>query len=678
MKQHTLQLEGVTLDVLNQNLSSDEKYARLINGLTADFKSGNVYAFMGTSGSGKTTTLETIAGLVPSGSRTGGRILVDGQERNPDEFPYEFAYGDQLGYIIDELTVEEFVYYYVVSSLPEESKERVREKMDEVLENLLNIGHIRHNKMKNISGGEQKRANLARTFTKMLLLEGELKVVLLDEPTSELDAGLALKLGEFLRDYARRSNSIVLITVHQPGAELYNTFDNLLFMNNGEKLYLGPSRDFIKFLGTKGIHNDGGPETNMEFLFSLFTKGSKMSKKYEKQLEQIAKEMNEEKKKKEEKKLRTSDDTEINFIPNLYVSFQMAIRQIIIDWRNREILYSLAMPIAMALFLVTGKYIYKDFSIATIKASMLSLSLYYVMNPSGLMNDKHYVTEESNRKLYGAAEVWFSSLISDTLVSILKYCIFFGIIYAFGLISMDHAFLGQVLMYTLGGTVSSMLFRSIASPLSTLGKVFSAAMVFMFQLSGALLGALTLWISVIPEGSIPQEKIDAFISNFFDSTSIFSKVGSWVIRFICYVPKVVRSFLRILFLMFHPFAFFHSSILDAEKSSYKLFFLIIGPLGSLLLLSFIGISFLHKRFVPSVRFRLSDDDTLEDGESESRKKSHQFLLAFIVVLVVIFACVAFDRIFDPIKLSQKPPGKLEDMDMGLPNAPSEDPELLGS
>ncbi|AFN84104.1 White ABC transporter-like protein [Encephalitozoon romaleae SJ-2008] len=287
MPEHNLDLKRVVLEVPNQNLSSSEKYASLIKDLDANFESGKLYAFMGTSGSSKTTTMEAIAGVIPFGSLTSGEILMDNNERSDDTWEKMSTYERQKGYTIDELTVDEFVYYSTVFSLPNESKKNIEEAMDEVLGNLLGLGHVRSNRMEKLSGGERKRVGIAISFMKMLLLEGKLKVVLLDEPTSELDSGLAVKVVRFARDYARRNGSIVILTVHQPGPELYSTFDDLLFMHKGLRIYAGPSNDFMKYLNSKGIYNTGGPGTDTEFIFSLFTSGTKEAEQYKDQIKQI-------------------------------------------------------------------------------------------------------------------------------------------------------------------------------------------------------------------------------------------------------------------------------------------------------------------------------------------------------------------------------------------------------
>ncbi|KAL7346607.1 sterolin-1-like protein [Encephalitozoon intestinalis] len=653
MKNHHLQLKDVVLVAPGQDMSYNERFDIMIKDVDVEFRSEEIYAFMGTSGSGKTTIMEGISGLFPEESMTSGQILIDNEERDYYKWHSEHSCGRQSGYSIEDLTLDEFIYYTVLFSFPNEDKERINEVIDIVLKDVLNLNDVRHHKMNMLSGGERKRTNIATALIKMLLLEGKLKVVLLDEPTSELDSGLAVKVVRFVKEYARRSGAIVILTVHQPGPELFNLFDSLLFLNRGAKVYAGPPDKFIDFLNTKGIYNSGLSKTNMEFLFSLFTKGSKESQQYETQINNMLREMKEEKEKRrkvKEIKLKVEEDTRISLVPSLSSAILLIKRQLILSGvRSREILLSLAIVLGLSIAIFFAEVNTKTGrQVACIRDLVFLLSLIPFSNAI-LEKSLHYTREEISKGLYNTATFWLSSVIFEFLMIVIRCTLGLGTLYCFGTIetrNLPFFFTNLILMF-FSSCLPRMMIVSVAEPSTGLGKILS----FVANLVVPIL--VTLGIpKVIKNLLLPKEilgflpqSISSFLELFYET--------------IFYVQKPFRSridkFCNLLV---------ESVKEKKEKENIgSIFPMLVMLFISFLIISIISILLLDRRLTPSVRLQLSDDKTKEEKSLKKKFQSlfrgpwlKRFLVSLAMVLgITVVWLILWKYLFGFSRMEEKKP-----------------------
>jgi iron(III) transport system ATP-binding protein len=217
-----------------------------VNGVTLEIEKGELVTLLGPSGCGKTTTLRLIGGFeVP----TGGRIVLDKEEI--DKLPPHkrgMAMVFQSYAIFPHLNVFENIAYGLhVQKIPEAKvKERVRTVMD-----LVDLGGYETRAPNQLSGGQQQRVALARALVM------EPKVLLLDEPLSNLDA----KLREQMRNEIRRIQQKLGITsvyVTHDQIEAMTLSDKIVIMNKGiieqigtpEEIYRRPKSRFVAdFIG---------------------------------------------------------------------------------------------------------------------------------------------------------------------------------------------------------------------------------------------------------------------------------------------------------------------------------------------------------------------------------------------------------------------------------------------
>lgn len=168
-----------------------------------NIKAGEVFAILGSTGSGKTVLMESIAGAYPIGK---GRILLDGKDI--DELPIQQRH---LGILYQDYALfpHMSVYDNVAYGLKRRraSRHEIEEKVGGML-GLFGIEHIAKRHPGVISGGEAQRAALARA----LVLEPE--ILILDEPFSALDPTTKLSMYDMLRDVHTRFGCTIVFVTH--------------------------------------------------------------------------------------------------------------------------------------------------------------------------------------------------------------------------------------------------------------------------------------------------------------------------------------------------------------------------------------------------------------------------------------------------------------------------------
>jgi len=189
-----------------------------LRGVTADFRGGKLYVILGDNGAGKTTLLRTIAGLAHA---TRGKITVLGS----DDIKASRA---QIGYmahpslLYDELSgMENLRYFAGLYGIP--AGEVERRCQDAIASVKLDPGLERP--VGQYSQGMRQRMSLARA------LLNDPKLLLLDEPFSNVDARSAAEMATLVAQ-ARDRGKTVLVVTHQP-AQLEPYADEFIWMESG-------------------------------------------------------------------------------------------------------------------------------------------------------------------------------------------------------------------------------------------------------------------------------------------------------------------------------------------------------------------------------------------------------------------------------------------------------------
>lgn len=208
----------------------------LLDNVQGWVKPGMLGALMGASGAGKTTLLDVLAQHKTEGSITGS-ILVDGRPLTIS-FQRSAGYCEQLDIHEPLATVREALEF---SALLRQSRhiphEQKLQYVDTIVD-LLEMHDIENTLIGNTGMGLSIEQRKRLTIGVELVSKPSI-LMFLDEPTSGLDGQAAYNIVRFLRKLADVGQA-VLVTIHQPSAQLFSQFDNLLLLAQGGKtVYFG-------------------------------------------------------------------------------------------------------------------------------------------------------------------------------------------------------------------------------------------------------------------------------------------------------------------------------------------------------------------------------------------------------------------------------------------------------
>ena len=236
------------IEIKNINVSYGSNH--VLKEVSLNIENKDFYTFLGPSGCGKTTLLRLIAGFEKSSS---GELFIDGKEvsnLNPWERDVGMVFQNYA------LWPHMTVYKNISFGLEEKKidKKEIKTRVDEVLE-LVDLKDLSGRYPFQLSGGQQQRVALART------LVVKPKVLLLDEPLSNLDAKLRVQMRKELQDLHKKIGiTSIFVTHDQEEANSMST--NLAILNEGivqqvgkpVDLYNNPENIFVaNFLGTTNV-----------------------------------------------------------------------------------------------------------------------------------------------------------------------------------------------------------------------------------------------------------------------------------------------------------------------------------------------------------------------------------------------------------------------------------------
>lgn len=208
----------------------------LLKGVSGFAVPGTMTALMGSSGAGKTTLMDVIAGRKQTsngGGHISGQILLNGSPATELAVRRCTGYCEQLDIHSDASTIREAILFSAM--LRQDSTVSTTDKratVDECLD-LLDLTLVADRIIRGCSQEQRKRLTIG------VELAAQPSVLFLDEPTSGLDARAAKVIMKGVRKVANRGRTIVC-TIHQPAADVFALFDRVLLLRRGgETVFFG-------------------------------------------------------------------------------------------------------------------------------------------------------------------------------------------------------------------------------------------------------------------------------------------------------------------------------------------------------------------------------------------------------------------------------------------------------
>ena len=207
---------------------------KAVDNMTIDIESGDFIAFIGTSGSGKTTALRMINRMIES---TEGEITIDGKnikELNPVELRRSIGYVIQQIGLMPHMTVKENIV--LVPKLLKWSQEKKDEKAKELIRLVDLPEEYLDRYPSELSGGQQQRISIARALCQ------EPTIILADEPVASLDPLTTKQVMDDLKKINEELGITILINLHFVDlAKEYGS--RIIGLRAGELVYDGPASE---------------------------------------------------------------------------------------------------------------------------------------------------------------------------------------------------------------------------------------------------------------------------------------------------------------------------------------------------------------------------------------------------------------------------------------------------
>jgi len=236
----------LVLEKLVKIFESGKNAFAAVDKVSVKVKEGELVTLLGPSGCGKTTTLRMIAGFeIP----TSGKIFIEDKEISmipPNQRPTTMVFQNYA--LFPHMTVFENIAYGL--KIRKEKSQNIKEKTEKII-NLVGLEGLSKRSPAHLSGGQQQRVSLARS----LIMEP--KVLLLDEPLSNLDAKLRISTRLEIRKLQQRIGITSVYVTHDQ-EEAMTLSDRVVIMNAGkiqqigtpQEIYAYPNNHFVAdFIG---------------------------------------------------------------------------------------------------------------------------------------------------------------------------------------------------------------------------------------------------------------------------------------------------------------------------------------------------------------------------------------------------------------------------------------------
>lgn len=212
---------------------SNNTHFKGISNVSLKLDAGKILAIIGKSGGGKTTLLKCIYGLedLQEGSIYIDKKIVLGPAYNLIPGHEDMRFVSQDFYVLDNHTVEENIKDKLTGYTNEYKQKRANKLL-----RLLDLSEFKQTRAINLSSGQKQRVAIARSLAEFP------KLLLLDEPFSNLDLPLRDKIFTYIRQQLKKTKGSAILVTHQP-EEALRYADETAVMTDGKLMQFAPTFD---------------------------------------------------------------------------------------------------------------------------------------------------------------------------------------------------------------------------------------------------------------------------------------------------------------------------------------------------------------------------------------------------------------------------------------------------
>ena len=223
-----------------KNLKKDFSSKEAVKNISFNIKENEILGLLGPNGSGKTTTIGMLLGLLKP---TSGEVLINGLkiEENPIEILHKINFISPYIELPKKLTVKQNLIVYGKLY----SVKNLKDKID-YLVSMLRLENLLNRVTGELSSGQKNRISLAKAII------NDPKVLLLDEPTASLDPEIGDFVRTFLENYKKEKKVSILLASHNMD-EVKRLCSSIMMMKNGLIIDQGTPDLLIKKHGRKNL-----------------------------------------------------------------------------------------------------------------------------------------------------------------------------------------------------------------------------------------------------------------------------------------------------------------------------------------------------------------------------------------------------------------------------------------
>ena len=223
-----------------ENLVKKYKEKKIIENLSFFVKKGEFFIITGPNGSGKTTIVKTLAGII---NKTAGKVLIFNKDINKyktKELALKIDFVAQQNFLDFSFYVKEIVLMGRFPHMNFLGMEKQKD-IDIAEESMVFTGvdNLKNRAMESLSGGEQQRVFIARSICQRS------EIMILDEPTASLDISHQIRIMELLKKLKNKNRITIIMVSHDLNlASMYA--DRILLLKHGKIIKTGKPENVLK------------------------------------------------------------------------------------------------------------------------------------------------------------------------------------------------------------------------------------------------------------------------------------------------------------------------------------------------------------------------------------------------------------------------------------------------